>query len=103
MFTVALVASVMHSKLLYTAPVWASALDNHAIHKRLSSTQKGAAMIITSAYRIDFLQSCRYCRSLVENAEHTLFVCARRGAEREAIGRTVGAQLTPDTMVSLML
>ena len=47
--------------------------------------------------------SCRYCGSLVENAEHTLFICARWGAEREAVGRAVGAQLTPDTIVSLML
>ena len=39
----------------------------------------------------------------MENAEHTLFVCARRGAEREAVGRAVGAQLSPDRMVSLML
>ena len=39
----------------------------------------------------------------MENAEHTPFVCARWGFEREAVGRAVGAQLTPDTMVSLML
>ena len=39
----------------------------------------------------------------MENAEHTLFVCARWGAERKAVGRAVGVQLTPDTMVSLML
>ena len=39
----------------------------------------------------------------MDNAEHPLFVCARWGAEREAVGRAVGAQLTPDTMVSLML
>ena len=39
----------------------------------------------------------------MENAEHTLFVCARWGAEREAVDRAVGAQLTPDTMVSLIL
>ena len=39
----------------------------------------------------------------MKNAEHTFFVFARRGAEREAVGRAVGAQLTPDTMVSLML
>ena len=38
----------------------------------------------------------------MENAEHTLFFCARWGAEREAVGRAVGAY-TPDTMVSLML
>ena len=48
-------------------------------------------------------ESCCYCGSLVENAEHTLFVCARWGAEREGIGRAVGAQLTTDRMVSLML
>ena len=48
-------------------------------------------------------ESCRYCGSLVDNAEHILFVCARWGAEREAaVGRALGAQLTPDTMVSLM-
>ena len=39
----------------------------------------------------------------MENAEHTLFVCARWGAEREAVGQSVGAQLPPDTMVSLIL
>ena len=39
----------------------------------------------------------------MENVEHTLFVCDRWGAEREAVGRAVGAKLTPDTMVSLML
>ena len=48
-------------------------------------------------------ESCRYCGSLVKNVEHTLFVCARWGAEREVDGRVVGAQLTPGTMVSLML
>ena len=48
-------------------------------------------------------ESCRYCGSLVENAEHTLFVFARWSAEREVVGRVVGAQLTPDTMISLML
>ena len=48
-------------------------------------------------------ESSRYCGSLVENSEHTLFVCARSSAEREAVGRAVGAQLTSDTMVSLML
>ena len=39
----------------------------------------------------------------MENGEHTIFVCARCSAEREAVGRAVGAQLTPDMMVSLML
>ena len=48
-------------------------------------------------------ESCRYCGSLVDNAEHALFVCAKWGATREALGQAVGAELTPDTMVSLML
>ena len=39
----------------------------------------------------------------MDNAEHTLFFCARWGVAKEAVGREVGAQLTPDTMVSLML
>ena len=39
----------------------------------------------------------------MNNAEHTLFFCARWGVAREAVGRKVGAQLTPDTMVSFML
>ena len=39
----------------------------------------------------------------MDNAEHTLFVCARWDIAREAVGRAVGAKLTPDTMVSLML
>ena len=39
----------------------------------------------------------------MDNAEHTLFACARWGVSREAVGRAVSAQLTPDTMVSLML
>ena len=46
---------------------------------------------------------CRYCGSFVNNSEHRLFVCDRWGAERAAVGRAVGAQPTPDTMVSLML
>ena len=47
-------------------------------------------------------ESCRYCGSLVDNAKHTHFVCARWGVAREAASRSVGAQLTPDTMISLM-
>ena len=39
----------------------------------------------------------------MDNAEHTLFACARWGVTREAVGWEVNAQLTPDTMVSLML
>ena len=39
----------------------------------------------------------------MDNAEHTLFFCARWGVSREAVGRELGAQLTPDTMVSPIL
>ena len=46
-----LVASVVHSKLLYAAPVWANALQIHAIQKRLFSAQRSAALRIVSAYR----------------------------------------------------
>ena len=39
----------------------------------------------------------------MDNAEHTIFFCAKWGVAREAVGRALGAQLTFDTMVSLML
>ena len=39
----------------------------------------------------------------MDNAEHTLFVCARWGVARDTAGRAVGAQLTPDSMFSIML
>ena len=46
-----LVASVVNSKLLYGAPIWTSALNNHAILKKLFSAQRGVVMRIISAYR----------------------------------------------------
>ena len=39
----------------------------------------------------------------MDNAEHTLFVSARWGVAREAVSRAVSAQLSPDTMVYLIL
>ena len=36
-----LVVSVVNSKLLYAAPIWTSALNNHAILKKLFSAQRG--------------------------------------------------------------
>ena len=39
----------------------------------------------------------------VDTAEHALFVCGKWGMAREALGQAVGAELTPDTMVPLML
>ena len=47
-------------------------------------------------------ETCCYCDSPVDNAEHSLFVCTTWGVAREAIGRAVDAELTPETMVSLM-
>ena len=44
-----------------------------------------------------------YCDFPVDNAEHALFVCAKCGVAREALGQALVADLTPDTMVSLML
>ena len=39
----------------------------------------------------------------MDDAEHTLFICVNWGVKREAIRRAVGAELTPDTMIPLML
>ena len=46
-----LVASVVNSKLLYAALIWTSALNNHAILKKLFSAQRGVVMRLFSAYR----------------------------------------------------
>ena len=45
-----LAASVVHSKLLYAAPVWANALQNHAI-QRLFVALKLIALQIVLSYR----------------------------------------------------
>ena len=206
-----LVASVVNSKLLYVAPVWTSALNNHVIQKKLLSAQRGVVLRIVSAYRtvstsavlvlasvapIDLLakeskhtfqlrkeltcstnlqeivrakkvirkdgirrlvekwqarwhgdqsrrwthrlipelttwldrkhgqvgfylaqalsghgcfnaylkrfkkrddESCSYCGSFVDNAEHSRFACAGWSVAREAVGRAVGAQFSPET------
>ena len=46
-----LVASMVNSKLLYAAPIWTSALNNHAILNKLFSAQRGVVMRIVSAYQ----------------------------------------------------
>ena len=46
-----LVTSVVNSKLLYADPIWTSALNNHAILKKLFAAQRGVVMRIVSAYR----------------------------------------------------
>ena len=46
---------------------------------------------------------CCYCDFLVDTTEHALFVCTKWGVARETLGQALGAELTPDTMVHLML
>ena len=46
-----LVASVVNSKLLHAAPACTSAFNNHAIQKKLFSTQRDVVLRIVSAYR----------------------------------------------------
>ena len=46
-----LVTIVVNSMLLYAAPVHTSVLNNHAIHKKLFSTQRGVLLRNVSAYR----------------------------------------------------
>ena len=46
---------------------------------------------------------CCYCDFPVDTTEHALFVCAKWGVAREALGQAVGADVTLDTMVPLML
>ena len=46
---------------------------------------------------------CCYCDFAADNTEHALFTCAKWGVAREALGQALDAELTPDTMVSLML
>ena len=48
-------------------------------------------------------EMCCYCDSPVDNAYHALFVCANWGVAKEAVGQAVDAELTPDTIVPLML
>ena len=40
---------------------------------------------------------------MVDTAEHALFILAKWGVAREVLGQAVGAELTPDTTVPLML
>ena len=70
-----LVASVVNSKLLYAAPICTSALNNHAILKKLFSAQRGVVMRIVSANRTVSTSAVLVLASVP----------------------------TPDTMVSLML
>ena len=46
-----LLASVVHSRLLHAAPVWAKALQNHAIQRRQFSAQRLVVLRIVSAYK----------------------------------------------------
>ena len=48
-------------------------------------------------------ESCRYCGSPVDDAEHILFICTSWGVAEEVVRRAVCAEFTPDTMVPPML
>ena len=147
-----LVASVVNSMLLYAAPIWTSALNNHAILKELFSAQRGwwwelsqhtelwrAGNQSLTHSRMEGADSSRNGRrddmvtnpgdgqtvwsrswppGCIESTAQSAFTwrkrframvasmrtrSASRKRKREAVGRAVGAQLTFDTMVSLML
>ena len=46
-----LVASVVHLKLLYAAPIWANALQNHAIQRKLFSAQRTMVPLMLQSER----------------------------------------------------
>ena len=54
-----LIASVVQSKLLYVAPVWTSAIENHAIQRRLilvyRTVSARAALVLAGVSPIDLL------------------------------------------------
>ena len=47
-------------------------------------------------------ESCRYCGSSVDDAEHTLSVCGRWGEAKRAACQALGSELASDTMVPVM-
>ena len=74
-------ASVVHSRLLYAAPVWAKALQNHAIQRRLFSAQRLVALRIFSAYRTASTSAALVLASvppidlLAEERQETFHLC----------------------------
>lgn len=46
-----LLASVIHSQILYAAPIWPGKSGNCAAMRKLASVQRRAALRVTSAYR----------------------------------------------------
>ena len=79
-----LVASVVHSKLLYAAPFWANALQKHAIQRKLFSAQRLVALRIVSAYRtvstsaVLVLASAPPIDLLMEERQETFQLCKER-------------------------
>ena len=77
-----LVASVVYWKLLYAASIWTSALDNHAILKKLCSAQIGVVPKIVSAYRTVSMSAVQVLASvpliidlLAEESKETFQFC----------------------------
>ena len=83
-----LVASVVLPKLLYAAPVWANALKNHAFQRKLYSAQRWLGE-----------QTGRWTYRLI--LEFATWLNRKHGELGFCLA--VGAELTPDTMVCLML
>ncbi|KAI5722031.1 hypothetical protein M8J76_002642 [Diaphorina citri] len=46
--------------------------------------------------------TCRFC-DMIDNAEHTLFVCPRWGQQRERTNNLVGRRLTKENLIECML
>ena len=92
-----LVTSVVNSKLLYAAPIWISAINNHAILKKLFSAQKGLVLRIVSAYRtvstsavlVMVSQNCR--KSLTRRRPSA----SMEGADSSRHGRRDGMETNP--------
>ena len=76
-----LVASVVHSKLLYAAPVWSNALQNHAIQMKLFLAPRLVTLRIVSAYRtvltsaVLFLASVPLIDLLAVERQETFRLC----------------------------
>ncbi|KAL4108033.1 hypothetical protein QTP88_018291 [Uroleucon formosanum] len=76
-----LLATVIHSQLLYAAPIWANDLE----FKRLVDPK------------------CVDCLFQRDDAEHAIFHCDRLWSLRRALEVDIGLQFEPDTIVDVML
>ena len=66
-------------------------------------TGHGCFNAYLTRFKIGNEEACDYWGSSLDDAEHTLFARGEWSVAREAASRSVGAELTPDMMVPLML